>query len=93
MALRTSRYQLQRDRTANVSAIKSIIAGEQTSTVFKDIKELASAATNIIDAMVNGREVVIPGGESWGHTTITLLMFQHTKLNQRFLIRVTGMNS
>jgi putative multiple sugar transport system substrate-binding protein len=44
----------------NVSAIKSIIAGEQTSTVFKDIKELAKAATNIIDAMVNGREVVIP---------------------------------
>lgn len=44
----------------NVSAIKSIIAGEQTSTVFKDIKELARAASDIIDAMVNGREVVIP---------------------------------
>lgn len=40
----------------NVSAIISIINGEQTSTVFKNIKELAEAASIGIDNLVHGEE-------------------------------------
>lgn len=40
----------------NVSAIISIINGDQTSTVFKDIKELAKAASIGIDNLVHGEE-------------------------------------
>ena len=41
----------------NVSAILSIINGEQSSTVFKNIKELAYAGAVGIDAMVHGEEI------------------------------------
>ncbi|MDO4345006.1 MAG: sugar ABC transporter substrate-binding protein [Eubacteriales bacterium] len=43
----------------DVASIKSIIAGEQTMTVFKDIRELAKNATYMIDCLVNGEEPVI----------------------------------
>ena len=41
----------------NVSAILSIINGEQSSTVFKNIQELAYAASVGIDAMIHGEEM------------------------------------
>ena len=40
----------------NVSAIISIINGEQTSTVFKNIKDLAMAASIGIDCLIHGEE-------------------------------------
>jgi len=41
---------------AEVASVKSIIAGEQTQTVFKDTRELAKVAVRMADAILNGRE-------------------------------------
>ncbi|PSC03461.1 sugar ABC transporter substrate-binding protein [Alsobacter soli] len=41
---------------AEVPSVKSIIAGEQTSTIFKDTRELAKVASNMVDAVLSGKE-------------------------------------
>ncbi len=41
---------------AEVPSIKSILAGEQTSTIFKDTRELAKVTANMVDAVVSGSE-------------------------------------
>jgi putative multiple sugar transport system substrate-binding protein len=41
---------------AEVQSIKSIIAGEQYSTVFKDTRELARVTVGMVDAMAQGKE-------------------------------------
>lgn len=40
----------------DIASIKSIIAGEQTSTVFKDISKLAKNAANVVDSLVKGEK-------------------------------------
>ncbi|WP_406494575.1 sugar ABC transporter substrate-binding protein [Streptomyces sp. NBC_01604] len=40
---------------AELDSVKSIIAGEQSQTVFKDIRELARAATELVDDILTGR--------------------------------------
>ncbi|KQT47586.1 sugar ABC transporter substrate-binding protein [Aureimonas sp. Leaf454] len=44
---------------AEVPSIKSIIAGEQTSTVFKDTRELAKVTVGMVDAMAAGETVEV----------------------------------
>jgi putative multiple sugar transport system substrate-binding protein len=44
---------------AEVASIKSIIAGEQTYTVFKDTRELAKQTAAMVDAALKGTEVPI----------------------------------
>ncbi len=39
---------------AELASVKSIIAGEQTQTVFKDTRELANAAVQMVDALMTG---------------------------------------
>ncbi|MER6009527.1 multiple monosaccharide ABC transporter substrate-binding protein [Streptomyces bluensis] len=41
---------------AEVASVKSIINDEQTQTVFKDIRELAKVATNMVDAVLNDKK-------------------------------------
>jgi putative multiple sugar transport system substrate-binding protein len=41
---------------AEVASIKSIIAGEQTSTVFKDTRVLAKRAVTMVDAILKGQK-------------------------------------
>ncbi|KXF75567.1 sugar ABC transporter substrate-binding protein [Paramesorhizobium deserti] len=41
---------------AEIQSVKSIIAGEQYSTVFKDTRELAKVTANMIDAVLSGKE-------------------------------------
>src|SRR6188472_869535 len=41
---------------AEVQSVKSIIAGEQYSTIFKDTRELAKVTANMVDAMASGKE-------------------------------------
>jgi putative multiple sugar transport system substrate-binding protein len=41
---------------AELASVKSIIAGEQTQTVFKDTRELAKLAVKMSDAVLNGKE-------------------------------------
>lgn len=40
---------------AEVASVKSIVAGEQTSTIFKDTRVLASKAAEMADAVLNGK--------------------------------------
>ncbi|HSW03806.1 multiple monosaccharide ABC transporter substrate-binding protein [Aquabacterium sp.] len=40
---------------AEVPSIKSMLRGEQSSTVFKDTRELAKVTVNMIDAMLSGK--------------------------------------
>jgi len=44
---------------AEVASIKSIIAGEQTSTVYKDTRVLAKRAVTIVDDILNGRKPLV----------------------------------
>ncbi|WNG83479.1 sugar ABC transporter substrate-binding protein [Mycobacterium sp. ITM-2016-00316] len=39
---------------AELASVKSIIAGEQTETVFKDTRELANAAVQMVDSLLTG---------------------------------------
>ncbi|MCW2241971.1 multiple monosaccharide ABC transporter substrate-binding protein [Azospirillum canadense] len=39
---------------AEVPSVKSILAGEQRSTVFKDTRELAKVTADMVDALMNG---------------------------------------
>jgi putative multiple sugar transport system substrate-binding protein len=40
---------------AEIASVKSIVRGEQRSTVFKDTRELAKVTVNMVDAMLAGR--------------------------------------
>ena len=44
---------------AEISSIKSIIHGAQTSTIFKDTRALAEAAAQMIDAELSGKTVTV----------------------------------
>jgi putative multiple sugar transport system substrate-binding protein len=50
---------------AEVASIKSMIAGEQTYTVFKDTRELAKQAAAMVDAALKGEEVPINDTETY----------------------------
>jgi len=44
---------------AEVPSVKSILAKEQTSTVFKDTRELAKVTANMVDALLSGKKVEV----------------------------------
>jgi putative multiple sugar transport system substrate-binding protein len=44
---------------AELASVKSIIAGEQTQTVFKDTRELAKKAVAMADAVLKGKEAEV----------------------------------
>jgi putative multiple sugar transport system substrate-binding protein len=44
---------------AEVASMKSILRGEQKSTIFKDTRELAKVTANMVDAMLTGKTVPI----------------------------------
>ncbi|GGX51982.1 multiple monosaccharide ABC transporter substrate-binding protein [Streptomyces minutiscleroticus] len=41
---------------AEVASVKSIAMGQQTQTVFKDLRKLAEVAANMVDASLNGKK-------------------------------------
>ncbi|CAL9535679.1 Multiple sugar-binding periplasmic receptor ChvE [Streptomyces sp. enrichment culture] len=41
---------------AEVASVKSIVAGEQTQTVYKDTRKLAEVAANMVDAVLKGEK-------------------------------------
>ncbi|CAL9412823.1 Multiple sugar-binding periplasmic receptor ChvE [Streptomyces sp. enrichment culture] len=41
---------------AEVASVKSIVAGEQTQTVYKDTRKLAEVAANMVDAVLKGKK-------------------------------------
>jgi putative multiple sugar transport system substrate-binding protein len=50
---------------AEIPSVKSILAGEQTSTVFKDTRELAKVTADMVDAVLAGTEVPINDTETY----------------------------
>jgi putative multiple sugar transport system substrate-binding protein len=44
---------------AEIPSVKSILAKEQTSTVFKDTRELAKVTANMVDALLSGKPVPV----------------------------------
>ncbi|QFQ96949.1 sugar ABC transporter substrate-binding protein [Streptomyces phaeolivaceus] len=42
---------------AELASVKSIIAGDQTQTVYKDLRELAKVTSNMVDAVLNDKKV------------------------------------
>ena len=50
---------------AELPSVKSIIAGEQYSTVFKDTRELAGVAVDMVEALQNGTEPEINDTETY----------------------------
>ncbi|WP_407271348.1 multiple monosaccharide ABC transporter substrate-binding protein [Radiobacillus sp. PE A8.2] len=50
---------------AEVASVKSIIAGEQTSTVFKDTRDLAEVTVNMVEAILNGEEAEVNDTETY----------------------------
>jgi putative multiple sugar transport system substrate-binding protein len=50
---------------AELASIKSIIANEQTHTVFKDTRELAKKAVNMVDSILSGEEPEINDAETY----------------------------
>jgi putative multiple sugar transport system substrate-binding protein len=44
---------------AELASVKSIIAGEQTSTIFKDTRELAKVAVGMAQAVIEGKDAEV----------------------------------
>jgi putative multiple sugar transport system substrate-binding protein len=44
---------------AEIPSVKSIIAGEQTSTIFKDTRDLAKVTADMVDAALSGKKVEV----------------------------------
>jgi putative multiple sugar transport system substrate-binding protein len=44
---------------AEIPSVKSIIKGEQASTVFKDTRALATAAAGLVDDMLSGKQPAV----------------------------------
>lgn len=49
-------YPIVTGQDAEAASVKSIIAGEQYATIFKDTRELADVAVQMVDAVLKGEE-------------------------------------
>ncbi|GAA3821727.1 sugar ABC transporter substrate-binding protein [Streptomyces coacervatus] len=54
---------------AELASVKSIIAGQQTQTVYKDIRKLAKVASTMIDDVLNGKKPEINDTKSYDNGT------------------------
>jgi putative multiple sugar transport system substrate-binding protein len=54
---------------AELASVKSIIAGQQTMTVYKDLRKLAKVATNMVDDALNGKKPEINDTKSYNNGT------------------------
>jgi putative multiple sugar transport system substrate-binding protein len=54
---------------AEVASVKSIIAGEQTQTVYKDTRQLAKVAATMVDDVLNGKTPQLNDTKSYNNGT------------------------
>lgn len=52
---------------ADIQNVKSIVRGEQTSTVFKDTRKLASVTADMVDNALTGKQVAINDTKSYNN--------------------------
>ncbi|MBE0008264.1 MULTISPECIES: multiple monosaccharide ABC transporter substrate-binding protein [unclassified Arthrobacter] len=57
---------------AEVGSVQSIIAGEQYSTIFKDVRELGERAVTMVDSIINGEEVEVNDTETYDNGEIVV---------------------
>ncbi|MDF6021339.1 multiple monosaccharide ABC transporter substrate-binding protein [Streptomyces sp. JH34] len=50
---------------AELASVKSIIAGDQTQTVYKDLRKLAKVASNMVDAALNDKKPEVNDTKSY----------------------------
>lgn len=60
-----SKMPIVTGQDAEIPAIKAIIRGDQSSTVFKDTRALAKAAAEMMDATLNGTQVSVNDTQSY----------------------------
>ncbi len=60
---------------AEIPSIKSILAGEQYSTVFKDTRELARVTVGMVDALLSGTEPEINDTETYDNGVLVVPSF------------------
>jgi putative multiple sugar transport system substrate-binding protein len=54
---------------AELASVKSIIAGQQTQTVYKDLRKLADVATTMIDDALNGKKPQVNDTKTYDNGT------------------------
>jgi putative multiple sugar transport system substrate-binding protein len=54
---------------AELASVKSIIAGQQSMTVYKDLRKLAKVATDMVDASLHGKKPEINDTKSYDNGT------------------------
>ncbi|MFB7497644.1 multiple monosaccharide ABC transporter substrate-binding protein [Streptomyces sp. NPDC056161] len=54
---------------AELASVKSIIAGEQTQTVYKDTRELAKVAATMVDDVLNGKKPQVNDDKTYDNGT------------------------
>jgi putative multiple sugar transport system substrate-binding protein len=57
---------------AELASVKSIVAGEQTETVYKDTRELAKVATAMTDAVLKGQKPQVNNTDSYNNGVKTV---------------------
>lgn len=50
---------------AELASVKSIVAGEQTMTIFKDTRKLAEKAVDMAESIINGQEAEVNDTETY----------------------------
>ncbi len=58
-------YPVVTGQDAELASVKSIIAGQQTQTVFKDLRQLAKVAANMVDAVLNDKKPEVNDTKSY----------------------------
>ena len=59
------KYPVVTGQDCEVQSVKSIIAGEQTSSIYKDTRELAKVVVNMVDALENGSQPEINDSKTY----------------------------
>jgi len=72
---------------AEMPTVRSIIRGEQTSTVFKDNRELAQVVTTMVDAILSGKKPAINDEKTYNNGQKVVPAFCS---NPQWLISTTG---
>ncbi len=69
---------------AELASVKSIAAGEQTMTVFKDTRELAKKAVEMADAVLKGEEAEVNDTETYdnGKTIVRSYLLEPVKVDR-----------
>jgi putative multiple sugar transport system substrate-binding protein len=69
---------------AELASVRSIIAGEQSQTVFKDVRQLARAASDIVADLLSGTEPLVDNRSDYnnGAKVVPVVLLQPTSIDK-----------